>query len=122
MKGLEMNWGSGLSMMAVLVIMIMLLPLHATAAEGPKESKWAGVDEAVIEKFAKEHGREAKEPLIGGEDQGDIMLFLFLLAGTIGGFAAGYYWRILISERRTGKEGPATAGPMEVPSPAGKRE
>ena len=58
---------------------------------------WSGVDEAVVEKVAREHGREAKKPLLDVE--GDLLLFVFLIAGTIGGFAAGYYWRILIVER-----------------------
>jgi len=75
------------------------LPVDAGAAEQGKGGKWAGVDEAVIEKIAGEHGREAKEPLIG-DDQGDILLFLFLLAGAVGGFVAGYYWRVLITEKR----------------------
>ena len=60
--------------------------------------KWPGVDESVVEKYAKEHGREAREPLIN-TDQGDLLLFVFLLAGTIGGFAAGYSWRMLVSEK-----------------------
>jgi len=70
---------------------------------------WVGVDESVVEKYAKDHGREAKEPLIN-TDQGDLLLFLFLIGGVIGGFAAGYYWRTLtedrtkISERRQQKE------------------
>ncbi|MCX8030158.1 MAG: hypothetical protein N3A59_01070 [Thermodesulfovibrionales bacterium] len=66
------------------------LPTDLTASE-----KWAGVDESVIEKFAKEFGIEPKEPLIN-TDQGDLLLFVFLLAGVVGGFIAGYYWRELI--------------------------
>ena len=61
--------------------------------------KWQGVDESVIEKVAKEHGREAREPFIN-TDQGDLLLFVFLLAGTIGGFTAGYYWKELIGNKR----------------------
>lgn len=57
--------------------------------------KWQGVDETVVEKYAKEHGREAREPFIN-TDQGDLLLFVFLLAGTIGGFAAGYCWKELV--------------------------
>ena len=68
--------------------------LPASAAE-----KWQGVDETVVEKIAKEHGREAKEPLIN-TDKGDLLLFVFLLAGTIGGFAAGYYWRSLTEKKK----------------------
>jgi cobalt/nickel transport protein len=60
--------------------------------------KWAGVDEAVVKKIAKEQGREAREPLIN-TDQGDLLLFVFLLAGAVGGFVGGYYWRMLIVEK-----------------------
>jgi ABC-type cobalt transport system substrate-binding protein len=70
-----------------------LLPTAIFATE-----KWSGVDETVIGKYAKEHGREAREPFIN-TDQGNMLLFLFLLAGAIGGFAAGYYWRMLSEER-----------------------
>jgi len=58
---------------------------------------WEGVDEAVVEKIAKEHGREAREPLID-PGSGDLLLFGFLLAGAVGGFAAGYFWRQLITK------------------------
>jgi len=60
--------------------------------------KWSGVDETVVEKYAKEHGREAREPLIN-TDKGDLLLFVFLVAGTVGGFAAGYYWRTLMENK-----------------------
>lgn len=69
----------------------------ATAAE-----KWQGVDDAVFEKIAKEHGREARKPFIN-TDQGDLLLFVFLAAGTVGGFIAGYSWRILITEKKSKK-------------------
>lgn len=64
-----------------------------------EKSKWPGIDEAVVEKVAQQHGRPAREPLIN-TDQGDLLLFLFLLAGAVGGFAAGYYWRLLMEQRR----------------------
>lgn len=78
------------------LLIVVLFTIHyslSTASE-----KWPGVDESVIEKYAKEHGREAREPLIN-TDQGDLLLFVFLLAGAIGGFIGGYYWRILIFEK-----------------------
>jgi cobalt/nickel transport protein len=79
----------------IFLTLFLLFTIHCslvTAAE------WSGVDESVIEKYAKEHGREAVAPLIN-TDQGDLLLFVFLLAGTIGGFAAGYYWRTLTEQR-----------------------
>jgi cobalt/nickel transport protein len=82
-----------------IIILLLLFTIHfslftlASASE-----KWPGVDESVIEKYAKEHGREAREPFIN-TDQGDLLLFVFLLAGTVGGFAAGYSWRMLMVEK-----------------------
>ena len=62
------------------------------------DGKWSGVDESVVEKYAEEHGREAREPLIN-TDQGDLLLFVFLLAGVVGGFIGGYYWRTLTEKK-----------------------
>jgi len=59
---------------------------------------WNGVDEAVVEKIAKEHGREAVPPVID-PGSGDLLLFAFLVAGALGGFAAGYYWRELVKKK-----------------------
>lgn len=66
--------------------------------------QWQGVDEAVVQKIAKEHGREAKRPLINS-GEGDLQLFAFLMAGAIGGFAAGYYWRVLLEGKKKGDGG-----------------
>jgi ABC-type cobalt transport system substrate-binding protein len=84
----------GLSILIASIVLACVVHGFAFSAE-----KWTGVDESVIEKIAKEHGREAKEPLIN-TDKGDLLLFVFLLAGTIGGFAAGYYWRSLIEKKK----------------------
>lgn len=58
---------------------------------------WTGIDEAVVEKIAGEHGRPARAPLI--DPGSDLLLFLFLGAGAVGGFAAGYWWRTLTTNR-----------------------
>ncbi len=84
----------------IVLIVFLLVTCHlslVTAAD------WGGVDESVVEKYAEEHGRAAKEPLIN-TDQGDLLLFVFLLAGTTGGFAAGYYWRMLTENKTKNKE------------------
>lgn len=76
----------------LIVLVCVLLTPFASA-------KWEGVDETVVEKFAKEAGREAKDPLIN-TDQGDLLLFVFLGAGAIGGFVMGYLYRDLFSKKR----------------------
>lgn len=67
---------------------------------------WTGVDEAVVEKIAGEHGRKARPSLIN-TDQGDLLLFVFLIGGVIGGFIAGYCWRALV------KKGPDKSGEIK---------
>jgi len=90
--------------MRFFIIMAMLSLLAAFASPVfADDGKWAGVDEAVVEKISAEHGREASEPLIN-TDKGDLLLFVFLLGGAAGGFAGGYYWRTL-TERKPGTTG-----------------
>lgn len=60
-------------------------------------ANWLGVDESVVEHYAEKAGRSARIPFIN-TDQGDLLLFVFLLAGAIGGFIIGYYWRILFKD------------------------
>ena len=85
---------------AVAVIAVAVWGWLALAGSAPqgKEGPWGGVDVNVIEKYAADAGRAAREPLIN-TDQGDLLLFVFALGGAVGGFAAGYYWRRLITER-----------------------
>jgi ABC-type cobalt transport system substrate-binding protein len=84
---------------------------HQQAAYGGESEKWPGIDESVIKKIAKERGREAREPLIN-TDQGDLLLFVFLIAGTIGGFIAGYSWRKLTEDGARKKQGAKTDGTL----------
>jgi len=79
------------------VLLPVLLYVYSFFTLAPRP--WVGVDETVVEKVAKEHGREAKAPLIN-TDQGDLLLFVFLAGGAVAGFAAGYFWRQLISEKK----------------------
>lgn len=85
----------------VLLLHIIILPTLYFAFTfftlGPRP--YTGVDEAVVEKIAGEHGRSARRPLLD-PGEGDLLLFAFLIAGAVGGFAAGYYWRTL-TERRS---------------------
>ncbi|HEY3276919.1 MAG TPA: hypothetical protein VGJ94_09880 [Syntrophorhabdaceae bacterium] len=90
---------TGMRYLPLILIMAALLAGHYAAAWG--NEKWQGIDTTVVEKFAKEHGREARGSLIP-TDQGDLLLFLFLLAGAAGGFVAGYHWRSLMGRTRKG--------------------
>jgi len=83
---------------------ISILILAGILLSGPmptsgRAASWPGVDEAVIERVAEKAGRPAREPFIN-TDQGDLLLFVFLLAGAAGGFAAGYWFRVLFPPRR----------------------
>lgn len=70
----------------------------APVVSAQERNKWEGVDVGVVEKIAEEHGRKAWTPFIN-TDQGDLLLFVFLLAGAAGGFMAGFYWRKLFTEK-----------------------
>jgi ABC-type cobalt transport system substrate-binding protein len=87
---------SGLQVFSVLLV-FLLFPSPARLFASESGAKWQGVDESVVEKVAHEHGREAHTPLIN-TDQGDLLLFVFLMAGAVGGFVAGYYWRNLMEQ------------------------
>ncbi len=86
------------------LLLSMLLPLlFALPVAAQEPPKWPGVDETVVEKYARELGREAREPYIN-TDQGDLLLFLFALAGAAGGFVMGYYWhKLFVAEKPRGE-------------------
>ena len=99
------------SFIAAILVVLMVLPLFlavpGTARAARPEREWQGVDEAVVERIAKEHHREAR-PSLFAAGRGDLGLFAFLLAGACGGFAAGYFWRRLVDGRSScGKHGAA---------------
>ncbi|MFZ0928085.1 MAG: hypothetical protein WAN11_05775 [Syntrophobacteraceae bacterium] len=82
-------------------VLIFFLALGMYIGLRISECKWAGVDESVVEKFAIEANRPPQEPLINIE-RGDLPLLLFLLAGTAGGFIAGYHFRGLFPPKDKG--------------------
>jgi hypothetical protein len=69
---------------------------------------WEGVDATVIERVAIEAGRPPWDPWID-TDQGDLLLWLFLLAGAVGGFIVGYSFRVLFPPgNKAGNGNPAS--------------
>lgn len=61
-------------------------------------SNWSGVDDAVVGKYADQYGHPARSPFVDIE-KGDLPLFIFTVAGTVGGFIGGYYWRKFFTEK-----------------------
>ncbi len=64
---------------------------------------WPGVDQAVVEKYATAAGRPPQPPLFN-PGQGDLLPFAFLVAGAVGGFVAGYYFRELFPRKGKPKD------------------
>ena len=96
----------------MLIVASVLLVIFSLQPSAFPADKWAGVDESVVKKVAQEQGRKAWKPIIN-TDQGDLLLFVFLLAGAVGGFIAGYYWRILMVERSASRLREKTKSLME---------
>lgn len=84
----------------IVVVLFISVFLYAAGhfAFAGENKKWSGVDETVVEKVAKEHGRSAWTPFIN-TDQGDLLLFVFLIAGAAGGFIMGYNFRKLFAKK-----------------------
>lgn len=87
---------AALILCATTLLFCSVVALHA-------EAQWQGIDEAVVNKIAGEHGREARRSLIN-TGEGDMQLFVFLLAGVVGGFVAGYCWRGLLEGKKKGRD------------------
>lgn len=79
--------------------LIVLLAIGAYWAMRHTSATWAGVDESVVGKYARAAGRPPREPFIN-TDQGDLLLFVFLVAGVAGGFTGGYYFRELFPPQK----------------------
>ena len=97
MKNLARIIATGIVVIIVALAVWGWLTLSHGVTEGA-EGPWGGVDVTVIEQYAIDAGREAREPFIN-TDQGDMLLFVFALGGAVGGFVMGYFWRRLVSEK-----------------------
>ncbi len=84
---------------ACILLVFLLLSANSHFAFADGNTKWSGIDKTVVEKVAKEHGRPAWAPFIN-TDRGDLLLFVFLIAGVAGGFMMGYNFRKLFSKKQ----------------------
>lgn len=78
----------------ILAVIVTIAFLIVTVWAVRSTRVWDGVDETVVGKYARSAGRPPREPFIN-TDRGDLLLFMFLLAGVGGGFIGGYYFREL---------------------------
>ena len=71
---------------------VLFLALGIWLGMEKTSGNWTGVDESVVGSFATRAGRPPRAPFIDTAT-GDLPLLAFLLAGTGGGFVAGYTYR-----------------------------
>ncbi|TVM00614.1 MAG: hypothetical protein CV087_13530 [Candidatus Brocadia sp. WS118] len=75
--------------------------IHKTdvpATQTDEEGAWTGIDVSIVGKYASKYGRPPRDPYIN-TDQGDLLLFVFTLAGVVGGFVIGFNVRRLFYEK-----------------------
>ncbi len=85
-----------LALRASLTAIFMLAAIVVSSLPCRGEN-YEGIDKSIIEKAAEKAGRPATEPVIN-TDKGDLLLFLFLCAGAVGGFIMGYTFRGLFGK------------------------
>ena len=71
---------------------------NVPAVQTNEEGDWTGIDVSIVGKYASKYGRQPRDPYIN-TDQGDMLLFVFTLAGVIGGFVIGFNVRRLFYEK-----------------------
>ncbi len=62
-----------------------------------EDHNWTGIDVSIVGKYAEKYGHPPRKPYIN-TDQGDLLLFVFTVAGLIGGIIIGYNIRKLFME------------------------
>lgn len=63
-----------------------------------REGAWTGIDVSIVGKYATKYGRPPRDPYIN-TDQGDLLLFVFTVAGVVGGFIMGFNVRKIFYEK-----------------------
>ena len=63
-----------------------------------EEGDWTGIDVSIVGKYATKYGHPPRDPYIN-TDKGDLLLFVFTIAGVIGGFIMGFNARKLFYEK-----------------------
>ena len=72
--------------------------LDNSQTEVSENEAWTGIDVSIVGKYAAKYGRPPRDPYIN-TDQGDLLLFVFTVAGVTGGFVMGFNARKLFYEK-----------------------
>lgn len=67
-------------------------------AQAQGKEAWTGIDVSVVGKYATQYGHPPRDPYLN-TDRGDLLLFVFTLAGVAGGFVMGFNVRKLFYEK-----------------------
>lgn len=70
----------------------------APLVQAEEKEAWQGIDVSIVGKYASEYGRPPRDPYIN-TDKGDLLLFVFTLAGVAGGFVIGFNARRIFYEK-----------------------
>ena len=70
------------------------VPTVQTSGKGA----WTGIDVSIVGKYATKYGHPPRDPYIN-TDKGDLLIFVFAIAGVIGGFIIGFNVRRLFYEK-----------------------
>ncbi len=91
----------------VYIILLQTMPAIEAEVNNPTEvfedQKWTGIDVSIVGKYAEKYGHPPRKPYIN-TDQGDLLLFVFTVAGLIGGIIIGYNIRKLFIEENNYKK------------------
>ena len=67
-------------------------------AQTNEKGAWTGIDVSIVGKYAEKYGHPPRDPYIN-TDQGDLLLFVFTVAGVVGGFVMGFNVRKIFYEK-----------------------
>lgn len=70
----------------------------APSAQTKEDGAWTGIDVSIVGKYAEKYGCPPRKPYIN-TDKGDLLLFVFTVAGVVGGFIIGFNARKLFYEK-----------------------
>ena len=97
----------------IIVLVAAAIVAGSFLAFNLRKGDWRGADDSV-EEIATANGRPPAAPLIDIDHHPDVGLFVFLMAGVVGGFVAGYVCRGFFDPRLRGRQHGSPPTPSSV--------